>query len=59
MTVSQMRDRVLHAYGSGFGTWANKVRKMSDRQVIAIYNRLLEQNPTKLQTIGGATCKNG
>lgn len=40
MTVEQMRRAVRKVYHSD--KWFNKVAKMSDNQVIAIYNKMLE-----------------
>lgn len=40
-----MRHALSGAYGGG---WPDRVRKMSEYQVIAIYHRMLEQNPVLL-----------
>jgi len=48
MSVQQMRHALLNAYGVEGGKWWNKVKRMSDNQVIAVYHRLLEQDPTRL-----------
>lgn len=40
MGVEQMRSAIVKAYPGK--KWADKVKKMSDNQVIAIYNRLLQ-----------------
>lgn len=41
MSVEQMRSFVSNAYTGR--NWPDKVRKMSDEQVVAIYNRLLNK----------------
>lgn len=48
MSVVQMRQTLLNAYGVEGGKWYNRVKRMSDNQVIAVYHRLLEQDPTRL-----------
>ena len=40
MTVQNMRDKLSQAY-NGASKWVNKVKRMSDQQVIAIYYRML------------------
>lgn len=45
MSTEQMRAAVKNAYLGK--KWENKVKKMSDNQVIAIYNRLLENKKLK------------
>lgn len=41
MSIEQMRKAVTEAYPGA--DWPFKVEKMSDKQVAAIYNRLLNQ----------------
>lgn len=41
MSVEQMRKAITHAYPGA--DWPYKVEKMSDKQVVAIYQRLLSQ----------------
>lgn len=36
MTIAQMRDYLSRLYGP---SWAEKVRKMPDSQVVAVYQR--------------------
>lgn len=42
MTVAQMRAKLRTAYG-GAPAWVSKVDRMSDGQVIAVYNKLNER----------------
>mgnify|MGYP000984507023 FL=1 len=42
MSIEQMRAVVLQAGSTK--DWAEKVRKMPDTQVVAIYNRILNKN---------------
>lgn len=42
MTVTNIREAVKGAYKST--AWAQKVNRMNDAQVIAIFKRLQEQN---------------
>ena len=42
MTVAQMRAKLRTAYG-GAPAWVTKVNRMSDGQVIAVYNKLNER----------------
>ena len=47
MTIDQMRTHITEKYkGDG---WANRVKRMSDRQVCAIYYRMLEDEKKKEQ----------
>lgn len=46
MTTEQMRSAVANAYTSL--KWRNKVIKMSDAQVVAIFKRLREQGKIKI-----------
>jgi len=39
MSIEQMKDAILKKYPG----WYNKVKNMKDGQVLAIYNRLLNQ----------------
>lgn len=39
MSVEQMRDALMKAYPGQ--RWSDKVKKMSDNQVIAVYYRML------------------
>ena len=41
MSVSQMRSALCKLYG-GAQNWVNRVRRMPDNQVYAIYMRMLE-----------------
>jgi len=41
MSVEQMRDAIIKVYPND--TWETKVRRMTDRQIIAIYHRFLEE----------------
>ena len=40
MSTDQMREKVMYAYSGD--RWQDKVRKMPDDQIIAIYYRLLK-----------------
>lgn len=40
MTIAQMRDKLSRLYGP---SWGEKVRKMSDKQVHAIYMKELSK----------------
>lgn len=42
MSVEQMREALRKSYPGP--AWSAKVDKMSDHQVLAVYNRLLNQN---------------
>lgn len=42
MKVSQMRNEVMTAYVGN--AWKDKVKKMSDNQIIAIYHKLQRHN---------------
>lgn len=42
MTVAQMRAKLRTAYGVA-PAWVSKVDRMSDGQVIAVYNKLNER----------------
>lgn len=42
MTVAQMRAKLRTAYGAA-PAWVSKVDRMSDGQVIAVYNKLNER----------------
>lgn len=44
MSIDQMRDKLSKLYGP---SWAEKVRKMSDKQVAAIYNKKLANKEIK------------
>lgn len=45
MTNDQMRDKVMEAYPGD--NWKQKVRRMPDDQIIAIYYRLLKSGKIK------------
>lgn len=45
MTNDQMRDKVMEAYRGD--NWKQKVRRMPDDQIIAIYYRLLKSGRIK------------
>lgn len=40
MPISLMRHKLCQLYG-GAWSWVNKVQKMPDKQVVAVYMRLL------------------
>lgn len=42
MTIDEMRKAVKDAYQ--WKLWREKVDRMSDKQVVAVYNRLKAQN---------------
>lgn len=46
MSVEQMRDVLSQQYG-GAPKWVNKVKNMSDRQVMAVYFRMLSAGQIK------------
>lgn len=46
MTTNDMRGHIIAAYGSG-KVWKQKVLKMSDGQVLAIYRSLQKQGKVK------------
>lgn len=46
MTVEQMRHVLKQQYG-GAPKWVNKVNNMSDKQVIAVYFRMLSAGQIK------------
>lgn len=39
MSISQMKDEIIKLYPGD--KWYNKVNKMKDSQIIAIYNKLI------------------
>ena len=43
MNVDLMREQITKAYGGDI--WADRVKRMPAKQVIAIYNRILETTP--------------
>ena len=45
MTNDQMRDKVMKAYPGD--NWKQKVRRMPDDQIVAIYYRLLKSGRIK------------
>ena len=47
MTVAQMRDKVSNMYDHWM--WRDRVAKMDDKQVMAIYFSTLERDPDKLE----------
>lgn len=44
MTIAQMRDYLSRLYGP---SWGERVRKMGDRQVAAVYNKHISQKENK------------
>lgn len=46
-SVEQMRERIAKAYGGDI--WQDKVKKMPEQQVIAIYLKMLRDNPKLLE----------
>ena len=46
MTTNDMRGHIIAAYGSG-KVWKQKVLKMSDGQVLAIYRSLQKRKKVK------------
>jgi|LSQX01.2.fsa_nt_gb hypothetical protein len=46
MSTNDMRSHIIAAYGSG-KVWKQKVLKMSDGQVLAIYRSLQKQGKVK------------
>lgn len=48
--IDDLREQLLTAYGRG-GAWEDRVKKMPAKQVIAIYQRILETTP-KILTEG-------
>lgn len=44
--IEVKRTRIIEAY-SGSLTWSDRVRKMSDAQVLAVYSRLVSQGRIK------------
>ena len=46
-SVEQMRERIAKAYGGDI--WKDKVKKMPEQQVIAIYLKMLRDNPNLLK----------
>ena len=49
ITVDQMREEILRVYPED--GWRYKVLEMSDRQVAAIYNRMLSKGKLKKEPI--------
>ncbi len=45
MTIEQMRDWVTSAYPGDY--WKNKVKKMPDKKIIALYHSLIRQGKIK------------
>ena len=46
-SVEQMREQIAKAYGGDI--WQDKVKKMPEQQVIAIYFKMLRDNPNLLK----------
>lgn len=44
MSIQQMRAFIVEHYANA-ATWANRVSKMRDNQVIAIYMRIINASP--------------
>ena len=44
MPIAQMRDKLSRLYGP---SWGEKVRRMSDKQVVAVYTKHLAQGKIK------------
>ena len=45
--IDLMREKITKAYGGDI--WADRVKRMPDRQVMAIYYRILETTPDILE----------
>ena len=52
MSVEQMRAYVIKVYDNP--TWRNKVAKMRDGQIIAIYNSFREKEKNNSVRLGGS-----